>query len=149
VPPLPPSPACTIPFRQLTDFRIWGPGAVTRGGGFSGGGYGLEGAAAGILAATALNAVTTRTTVTTFLTIRCQYQELTFLYAGATPHAVQLGLAHVFGALRHAAQPEVADTRPAPADPVERLGKLGQLHAQGMLTDEEFDAAKQKILGDL
>lgn len=40
--------------------------------------------------------------------------------------------------------------RPASrAAPACRLGKRGQLHAQGMLTDEEFDAAKQKILGDL
>jgi hypothetical protein len=149
VPPLPLSFACTIPFRQLTDFQVWGPGAVTRGGGFSGGGYGLEAAAIGILTATALNAMTTQTTITSYLTIRCQQQELTFLYAGATPHALKLGLAHVFGALRQAARAEVADSRPPPVDPVDRLGKLGQLHAQGMLTDEEFDAAKQKLLGAL
>jgi hypothetical protein len=149
VPPLPPGPACAIPFRRLTDFRIWGPGAVTSGGGFYGGGFGLEAAAVGILAATALNAMTTQTTVTTYLTIRCAQQELTFLYAGATPHALQLGLAHVFGALRQAVQAETPDRDPSAADPVDRLSKLGQLHAQGLRTDEEFHAAKQKILGGL
>jgi hypothetical protein len=29
---------------------------------------------------------------------------------------------------------------------IEQLGKLGQLHEQGVLTDAEFDAQKQKLL---
>jgi hypothetical protein len=39
---------------------------------------------------------------------------------------------------------------PAPvpaADPYEELKKLGDLHAQGILTDEEFAAQKAKLLG--
>ncbi len=32
------------------------------------------------------------------------------------------------------------------ADPIERLKQLGQLHESGVLTDEEFAAAKAKIL---
>jgi hypothetical protein len=39
---------------------------------------------------------------------------------------------------------------PAPvpaADPYEELKKLGELHAQGILTDEEFAAQKAKLLG--
>ena len=40
---------------------------------------------------------------------------------------------------------------PAPAaapneDPLETLRQLGELHDQGILTDAEFDAQKQKIL---
>ena len=31
-------------------------------------------------------------------------------------------------------------------DTIEQLGKLGQLHEQGVLTDEEFAAQKQKVL---
>ena len=31
-------------------------------------------------------------------------------------------------------------------DTIEQLGKLGQLHEQGVLTDAEFDAQKQKLL---
>jgi len=35
----------------------------------------------------------------------------------------------------------------APAeDPYEQLEKLGKLHEQGVLTDEEFSAAKAKLL---
>jgi hypothetical protein len=40
---------------------------------------------------------------------------------------------------------------PAPAGPsqdsIEQLKQLGELHAQGILTDEEFAAQKAKILG--
>jgi hypothetical protein len=39
---------------------------------------------------------------------------------------------------------------PPPAagpDPIEQLKELGQLHEQGILTDEEFAAQKAKILG--
>ena len=38
-----------------------------------------------------------------------------------------------------AAEPDV--------DPIEQLKQLGQLHEQGILTDEEFAAQKAKILG--
>jgi hypothetical protein len=37
---------------------------------------------------------------------------------------------------------------PEPAeDPIAQLKQLGELHAQGILTDEEFAAQKAKILG--
>ena len=44
-----------------------------------------------------------------------------------------------------------AQMAPPPAaepaeDPIEQLQKLGQLHEQGILTDEEFAAEKAKIL---
>jgi len=46
-----------------------------------------------------------------------------------------------------------AAAAPAPApepsedDPMEKVKQLGELHAQGLLTDEEFAAAKAKALG--
>ena len=42
--------------------------------------------------------------------------------------------------------PAAAPAEPA-ADPIEQLKELGQLHAQGILTDEEFAAQKAKLLG--
>jgi hypothetical protein len=36
---------------------------------------------------------------------------------------------------------------PAEEDPIAKLKELGELHAQGILTDEEFAAQKAKILG--
>ena len=47
-------------------------------------------------------------------------------------------------------QYEPAPAAPAPAapqaDPIEQLQKLGALHEQGVLTDEEFAVQKSKIL---
>jgi hypothetical protein len=36
---------------------------------------------------------------------------------------------------------------PAASDPFEQIEKLSKLHAEGALTDEEFAAAKAKVLG--
>ena len=48
------------------------------------------------------------------------------------------------------AQAAQAPAAPAPAagdDMMAKLGQLAQLHAQGILSDEEFTAAKAKLLG--
>jgi hypothetical protein len=43
--------------------------------------------------------------------------------------------------------PEPAAPAPAAADPIKQLRDLGELHEQGVLTDEEFAAQKARILG--
>ena len=43
------------------------------------------------------------------------------------------------------AEPAPVAAAPAP-DPIEKLKELGQLHEQGILTDEEFAAEKAKVL---
>ena len=47
------------------------------------------------------------------------------------------------------AQQQAAAAPPAPAadDPMAKVQELAQMHAQGILTDEEFAAAKAKALG--
>ena len=40
-----------------------------------------------------------------------------------------------------------AQYAPPPADPADELEHLAQLHASGALSDEEFTAAKAKLLG--
>jgi hypothetical protein len=42
---------------------------------------------------------------------------------------------------------EQAQYAPPPADPADEIEHLAQLHASGALSDEEFTAAKAKILG--
>jgi len=44
-------------------------------------------------------------------------------------------------------QAQQAQYAPPAADPADELEHLAQLHASGALTDEEFTAAKAKILG--
>lgn len=47
------------------------------------------------------------------------------------------------------AQPAAAPAQPADSDedPMEKVKQLADLHAQGILSDEEFAAAKKKALG--
>jgi hypothetical protein len=42
--------------------------------------------------------------------------------------------------------PQQAAPQAAAADPIQQLKELGELHANGVLTDEEFAAQKSKIL---
>ncbi len=44
--------------------------------------------------------------------------------------------------------PQAAPPAAPAADPYEELRQLGELHSQGILTDEEFAAQKAKILGN-
>jgi hypothetical protein len=46
----------------------------------------------------------------------------------------------------YAEPPPAAPAAPA-ADPIEQLKQLGELHQQGVLTDEEFAVQKAKLLG--
>ena len=45
------------------------------------------------------------------------------------------------------AAPAPAPAPAAEASPVDEIARLGELKSQGLLTDEEFAAAKAKILG--
>ena len=57
---------------------------------------------------------------------------------------------HHFGRKSAEEEQQAADQTqyvPAPADPADELEHLGQLHASGVLTDEEFASAKAKVLG--
>jgi hypothetical protein len=47
---------------------------------------------------------------------------------------------------QYAPPPPAAAAAP-PADPIEQLKQLAELHSQGVLTDEEFAVQKAKILG--
>jgi hypothetical protein len=42
---------------------------------------------------------------------------------------------------------EPAQYAPPPADPAEQIDHFAQLHDSGAMTDEEFAAAKAKVLG--
>ena len=71
--------------------------------------------------------------------------------ATAVSNRVSRRQARRWGAQETYAEPEYAapppqPAQPAPADPVERLSELARLRDQGALTDEEFSAAKARIL---
>lgn len=92
-----------VPFGELLAFEIGGPGAFTTGGGFAGGGFGIEGALEGMLAAGVLNALTTRTKVVTTFSLHTRDAEAFFLHEELTPQDLRIRLSEVFVRMRQSA----------------------------------------------
>lgn len=95
---------------EVVDIAITGPGTTIKGGGFVGGGFGVEGALEGIAIAGVLNALTTKKTTHTFLTITTNFGELHLHYGLMEPGALRIHLSGVFVQLRRASA-QWANTR--------------------------------------
>lgn len=125
-----------VPYFEIVDISISGPGSVTSGGGFVGGGFGVEGAVEGIAAATVLNFLTTRTKIHTFITILSHVGELHLHYSSMEPSALRIALSGVFTTLRR-------------LDPTwirSRLERLEHQHTAELIDKEEFERLKQRLL---
>lgn len=92
--------AVTVAYDRLLAFEIGGPGVQSTGGGFMGGGFGVEGAAEGILAATVLNALSTRSKVVTTFSLHAVDGEAFFLHDVLTPPDFRIRLSEVFVRMR-------------------------------------------------
>lgn len=75
-----------------------------------------------------------------------QQQEAQAYEAQQQQAAMEAAAAQAVAAQMPAAQP-AAPAASAGGDLMAQLSQLGQLHAQGILSDEEFAAAKAKLLG--
>jgi hypothetical protein len=142
-----------IPYQQVEDVEIGGPGLVRSGGGFIGGGFGARGAVEGMAIAAVLNALTTRTSIKTVVRVQGTGCELFLLHTKATPEQIRIDLSRPLGAIRSARATGAPDIRrlqpPAlPASPVEELTKLAAMLDSGLLTRQEFDHLKAKLLAD-
>lgn len=144
-----------ISYDRITSAETGGPGTVTSGGGFIGGGFGVDGMLVGIAAASLLNKATTRTQVQTLLRIATFDGEVTLFTDQITPDVLDAQL----GPVRHAINlrnnppptPAVPDQAAPPVSATasglsDELAKLADLHSAGVLTDDEFAAAKQRLL---
>ncbi|MGC3962356.1 MAG: hypothetical protein QM803_03260 [Rhodocyclaceae bacterium] len=90
----------SIPYFELASIDISGPGAITTGGGFRGGGFGIEGALEGMAIATVLNALSTKTKIHTIVSLTTNIGEIHLHYGGMEPGALRVALAQVYAALR-------------------------------------------------
>ena len=125
-----------IPLVEVCSIEITGPGVVTSGGGFAGGGFGVEGALQGIAIAVVLNALTTRSKIHTFVTVATNVGELHFHYAGMEPAALRMAMASTFSALR----------RQDPEWQKSRLAVLEFEREHRSLSPEDFERLKSRIL---
>lgn len=140
-----------VPYSQIEDVEIGGPGLVKSGGGFVGGGFGAAGAVEGMAIAAVLNTLTTRTSIKTVVRIQGTSCELFLLNATLTPEQLRIAMSRPLGAIRSARAPQAAEQiQHAPVtapSPVQELAKLAEMLEKGLLTREEFDLMKARLLG--
>jgi len=123
-------------YPEVVDLAVTGPGTVTTGVGFIGGGFGFEGALQGIAIAAVLNLLTTRTKVHTFMQFVAHQGEVFLHYGGLEPGALRVVLSPVFTHLRRS-DPGWLDAR---------LQRLDGLRSQGSLSEEQFASLKARLL---
>lgn len=128
-----------------TRIDVGGRGDVKSGGGMIGGGFGLQGAAIGIAAASVLNALTTRTSTETIVSVTTLEWQVIVLYTGMNPQQTRIELAPIFGRIAAAGR-EGNGRKSSPAEAVKALKDLAELRDAEVLSEEEFAVAKQKIL---
>lgn len=136
--------------RDLVSVVAGGPGSVTSGGGFIGGGLGLDGAVAGMLAASVLNSLTTHTSVNTLIhisTTAVHNREYLIHTSAATPEQLKVNMSGLHNAIALAQTAVTSEIARGTASVADDLQAISQLHAAGSLSDEEFAKAKQRILG--
>lgn len=105
----------------------------------------MEGAVTGVAIAAVLNSATTRTHMETAVQLEMTEGEAFFHYGLASPERLRIELSAVFGRLRRrtshqVSQPHVLIT--------EQLGKLADLRREGLMSEEEYAVAKQRLLSE-
>lgn len=130
--------------------EIEGAGEIRQGGGFIGGGFGLEGAAVGMVAATALNALTTTTSVDTVLHLQTRTVKLYLFYGLETPEVLRRTMSPVFLRLRQA-EAAGAPSQDAGREGhvVDRVHKLADLLDRGLIDEDEFARLKADLMGQV
>lgn len=136
-----------VSYRDIVAIEIGGPGAQHSGGGFIGGGFGLAGAASGMLIGAALNMLTTHTTVDTVICLQTDSAEIFLHTKESTPDDLRMRLSAVFGVLR-GQEAAREPTAPAPRTPdaIDQLTKLADLLEKGLISQEEFAKLKGSLL---
>lgn len=125
----------TLPYIELAGMDISGPGTLTSGGGFTGGGFGVAGALEGMAVAGILNALTTKSKIHTFVGLTTNIGELHFHYGQMEPSALRIALASVYTTLRR-------------LDPVWQQGRVAALQlakSYGVLAEPEVERLMQRL----
>jgi len=134
----------------LKAIQIGGAGAFQTGGGFIGGGFGVKGAMEGIAMAGFLNALTSKTKFDCLLRVVYPEIEIYLQVLDRTPRQLTIDLTGISHYLENQnkslnAVPRTDLDSPEPHN-VDRLIKLAELLDKGLISREEFEAQKQKLI---
>lgn len=120
---------------ELAEVSITGPGTVTTGGGFIGGGFGVEGTLQGMAIAGVLNAITTKKKVQTFITLVTNFGELHLHYGQMEPGSLRIYLSDVFAKLRRLNSRWIQD----------REQLIDSQRAKAAITEKEAENLKARL----
>lgn len=137
------TPLIRSPYSDVTAVDFSGPGQVTRGGGFIGGGFGVKGAAEGMAIAAVLNSITTKSEIRSLIRWEARALEAFFFTDTATPGDLRIQFSAVLGQIKQSTSAAVES-----ADSLDRLERLAKMHQDGSLTDEEFATMKRRLIDD-
>lgn len=130
-----------IPYGDITAVDVGG-GRKTTGPAIFGGGFGVQGALEGMLAASVLNSAMRQTSINTGMHIASVGGEVFLHHGHMTSDAVRRVLSPLWtrydGARRETSAPA--------ADPTEMLARLKRLCDAGVLTEEEFASKKAELM---
>jgi DNA-directed RNA polymerase subunit RPC12/RpoP len=134
-----------VPYADIHALQIGGSTTHSTAGVF-GGGFGVAGAAEGMLAASVINSLTSKTTVYSLVRLAARAAEYVFVSHVVDSGSLDMMLTPVQFRIRHAQA--APSSSPTPATSVaDELAKLAQLRDAGVLSDAEFTAAKARLLG--
>lgn len=144
----PSGPPAAYPLTEMISLEFGGPGLQVQGGGFIGGGFGVKGAAEGIVAAELLNRLTTKTTLNSQINIVMKERGLLLHSAMITPEQLGIKFAAAVGriATRRRVEADNTPTIDARDRLVAQLERLANLYRSGALTNEEYTQAKARLL---
>ena len=111
----------------------------------------MTGAIEGMAIAAVLNGLTAQTSIKTIVRIQGTGCELFLLYTRATPDQLRIAMSRTLTVIRSARATEITqgiqhEVRASSSSPVEELTKLADMLEKGLLTREEFDLMKAKLI---
>ncbi len=130
----------SIDFKDIINFDVGGPGKTTTNAGVSGGGFGLEGFIKGAITATVINSITSSSSVNTFFKLLTKTGEVYFHTSACEPDKLKM----VFSPLSVHIGNRNLNNGIGIADEILKLNTLLQ---NGAISKEEFNLAKNKIIG--
>jgi len=133
--------ALDIEYSDINEFEVGGSGTTTTNAGVSGGGFGIEGFIKGAVAAAVINAATTKSSTNTFLKITSNRGEIFLHTAMCEPAELRMILSPLSVNIAN----RIGKTRSVSV--ADELSKLNDLVKSGVITEDDFLSAKNKILG--
>jgi hypothetical protein len=143
---------------ELLGVQVGGEGVFTTGGGWIGGGFGVQGALKGAAFASAMNLLTTRVHNDCLIRFVFEDEDVTFQVISHTPSELEHELKGLELWLKNRLVKSTTEKELSPVviqvkqdesvamDLPGQLAKLAELFKSGVLSDDEYAAAKSKLL---